>query len=75
MQPWVNRISYRLYLAANPVAPAGTPGKVCTLLKLPLSATAYTPMLLLPELSTYRNFELLSKAASIGPMAVVAAIA
>src|SRR5688500_16196342 len=63
------------YFAANPVAPAGIPATVCTLLKLPSSATLKTLMLLPPALSTYKNSELLLNAASIGPAGVVADMA
>ena len=33
-------VKIKFYFAASPVAPAGTPVTVCTLLKAPLAATA-----------------------------------
>ena len=36
----VRRCLVKFYFAASPVAPAGTPVTVCTLLKAPLAATA-----------------------------------
>lgn len=67
--------SHNFYLAVSPVAPNGTPVTVCCRLKLPLPATAYTPIVWLPVFKMYRYFELLLNAASIGPIPVVAAIA
>src|SRR5687768_7461238 len=61
------------YLAASPVAPFGSPATFCKKLRLPSTATDKAVMLSSPALSTYKNFELVLSAASMGEMVFILA--
>jgi hypothetical protein len=56
----------KCYFTAIPVAPSGNPETVCRYSRPPSCSVEKTLIVSFPELSTYKNLELMLNAASIG---------